>query len=108
MTVLYFYMYLWNKNEKSLIKVFLEKNSQINLSAIRDEQGVYDKHIRDALEVSKVFDFQPGMQVCDVGTGWWISIVAIGNSISWCAFYRYGFGEKKTWCDLRYGETTWN
>jgi len=56
------------KREK-LIKVFLEKNKQINLSAIRDEQGVYDKHIRDALEVSKVFDFQSGMEVCDVGTG---------------------------------------
>lgn len=57
------------QKRERLIKVFLEKNSQINLSAIRDEQGVYDKHIRDALEIAKVFDFQPEMYVCDVGTG---------------------------------------
>ena len=56
------------KREK-LIQIFLEKNKQINLSAIRDEQGVFDKHIRDALEVKNVFDFQAGMEVCDVGTG---------------------------------------
>ncbi|MFZ2150436.1 MAG: 16S rRNA (guanine(527)-N(7))-methyltransferase RsmG [Candidatus Absconditicoccaceae bacterium] len=58
-----------DKKREKLIKVFLEKNNQINLSAIRDEEGVYNKHILDALEVHKVFDFQEGMQVCDVGTG---------------------------------------
>ncbi|AHB41441.1 hypothetical protein P148_SR1C00001G0650 [candidate division SR1 bacterium RAAC1_SR1_1] len=57
------------QKREQLIQVFLEKNSQINLSAIRDEQGVYDKHIRDALEVKNVFELEPGMQVCDVGTG---------------------------------------
>jgi 16S rRNA (guanine527-N7)-methyltransferase len=63
------YSITMEQKRERLIKVFLEKNSQINLSAIRDEQGVYDKHIRDALEVAKVFDFQNDMQVCDVGTG---------------------------------------
>lgn len=62
-------MYIMEQKREQLIKVFLEKNSQINLSAIRDEQGVYDKHIRDALELKNVFEFQPEMQVCDVGTG---------------------------------------
>lgn len=57
-----------DKKREKLIKVFLEKNNQINLSAIRDEEGVYNKHILDALEVHKVFDFQESMQVCDVGT----------------------------------------
>ncbi len=59
-----------DKKREKLIKVFLEKNNQINLSAIRDEEGVYNKHILDALEVHKVFDFEEWMQVCDVGT-WW-------------------------------------
>lgn len=57
-----------NKKREQLIRVFLEKNSQINLSAIRDEEGVYMKHILDALEVQKVFDFKEGQEVCDVGT----------------------------------------
>jgi len=56
------------KREK-LIQVFLEKNKQINLSAIRDEEGVFDKHICDALEVKNVFDLTSDMKVCDVGTG---------------------------------------
>lgn len=57
------------KREK-LIHIFLEKNKQINLSAIRDEQWIFDKHIRDALEIKEVFDLKTGMQVCDVWTGW--------------------------------------
>ncbi len=64
------------KREK-LIKVFLDKNKQINLSAIRDEQGVYDKHIRDALEIKNVFDLESGMNVCDVGTGGWFPLLPL-------------------------------
>jgi 16S rRNA (guanine527-N7)-methyltransferase len=60
---------LMEKKRKKLVDVFLEKNKQINLSAIRDEQGVFDKHIRDALEVKNVFDLTSDMKVCDVGTG---------------------------------------
>jgi len=37
-----------------LIKIFLEKNKQINLSAIRDADGIFLKHIKDALELEKI------------------------------------------------------
>ncbi|MBP7007913.1 class I SAM-dependent methyltransferase [Patescibacteria group bacterium] len=40
-----------------LITLFLEYNSRINLSAIRDSEGVYSKHILDSLEVTKIVDF---------------------------------------------------
>jgi len=53
-----------------LIDVFLAKNSQINLSAIRDAEGVYVKHVLDSLELLKIFSFNPGQVVCDLGTGW--------------------------------------
>ncbi len=53
----------------SLIEVFLAKNSQINLSAIRDAEGVYVKHVLDSLELLKIFSFVPGQIVCDLGTG---------------------------------------
>jgi 16S rRNA G527 N7-methylase RsmG len=43
------------EQRKPLIDVFLGKNKQINLSAIRDEDGVYHKHILDALEIQNVF-----------------------------------------------------
>ena len=59
---------IMDKKRVKLIKVFLEKNSQINLSAIRDDEWVYIKHILDALEVQKVFELKEWMEVCDVGT----------------------------------------
>lgn len=65
------------KKREKLIKVFLEKNSQINLSAIRDEEWVYVKHILDALEIQNVFDLEEWMQVCDVGTWWWFPLLPL-------------------------------
>ncbi|MDR2190894.1 MAG: 16S rRNA (guanine(527)-N(7))-methyltransferase RsmG [Candidatus Peribacteria bacterium] len=52
-----------------LIQTFLAKNKQINLSAIRDEKGVWLKHIQDALEIYKVVHFPSGATVADLGTG---------------------------------------
>lgn len=52
-----------------LIQTFLKKNAQLNLSAIRDEEGVLVKHIQDSLEVGKVIGFPHGRKVIDVGTG---------------------------------------
>jgi len=39
-----------------LIKLFLEKNKQINLSAIRDEEWVKIKHIQDSLVWLKIIE----------------------------------------------------
>ncbi|MDR0608087.1 MAG: 16S rRNA (guanine(527)-N(7))-methyltransferase RsmG [Candidatus Peribacteria bacterium] len=52
-----------------LIHTFLTKNAQLNLSAIRDAEGVLVKHIQDALELAHVLTFPRGSQVVDVGTG---------------------------------------
>jgi 16S rRNA (guanine527-N7)-methyltransferase len=52
-----------------LISIFLEKNTQLNLSAIRDREGVLVKHIQDSLEVNTILTFPIGSTVADVGTG---------------------------------------
>lgn len=65
------------EQRKPLIDVFLEKNKQINLSAIRDEDGVYHKHILDALEIQNVFPLSTWMDVCDVGTWWWFPLLPL-------------------------------
>lgn len=52
-----------------LIQSFLDLNKQINLSAIRDADGVFVKHIQDSLELNKIFDLNKGYVVADVGTG---------------------------------------
>jgi 16S rRNA (guanine527-N7)-methyltransferase len=67
-------------NRKLLISRFLERNTKLNLSAIRDEQGVYDKHIVDALELTQFELIQPWMLVADVGTGGGRPLLALAQS----------------------------
>lgn len=52
----------------------------MNLSAIRDAQGVYVKHILDSIELLKVVDIASGIKVCDVGTGWWFPLLPLAMS----------------------------
>jgi len=60
----------FSMDREPLITTFLEMNGRINLSAIRDAEGVRIKHIMDSLELTKVFPLQDGCKVCDIGTGW--------------------------------------
>ena len=57
------------QNRTPLIQIFLEKNAQLNLSAIRDEEGIFVKHIQDSLEINKILTFPKGVQIVDIGTG---------------------------------------
>lgn len=50
-------------------RLLKEWNDKINLTAITDDEGIAVKHFLDCLLVSKVADFQKGMNVIDVGTG---------------------------------------
>ncbi len=63
----------------SLITTFLDRNSKLNLSAIRDADGVYVKHILDSLELTKIIDFSDHKRVCDVGTGWGFPVLVLAQ-----------------------------
>ncbi|MFK7779977.1 MAG: 16S rRNA (guanine(527)-N(7))-methyltransferase RsmG [Candidatus Gracilibacteria bacterium] len=52
---------------KKFLKIFMEKNSQINLSGIRDESGIIEKHFIDSIMLN-VFIQLKG-KVADMGTG---------------------------------------
>ena len=56
------------QSRQQFIDIFLAKNKELNLSAIRDAEGVFVKHISDALELNKIWKFEDGQQVIDVGT----------------------------------------
>lgn len=62
---------------KKLIEKFLEVNQQINLSAIRDADEMYNKHILDALELLKIFSFKEGQTVVDVWTWGWFPLLPL-------------------------------
>jgi len=55
---------------KKLIDTFMSYNSQINLSAIRDPEWIYQKHILDSLELNSFFKVASWSYIADIGT-WW-------------------------------------
>ncbi|HMS91191.1 MAG TPA: class I SAM-dependent methyltransferase, partial [Candidatus Absconditabacterales bacterium] len=55
-------------------------NSHTNLSAIRDVEGIWIKHIQDSLEINKVLTLKPGLTLCDIGTGGGFPLLPIAIS----------------------------
>lgn len=82
----------WNK----LIHAFLEKNKQINLSAIRDEEWVRVKHIQDSLELEKIIDRKEWMRIADIGTGGGFPLMPLAISHPECNFVWIDSVRKKT------------
>ncbi len=69
-----------NLQLQKFVALFLEKNKHINLSAIRDEEGMWEKHITDSLITvdllkdylgQRTKDKGQQMKVLDLGTGGW-------------------------------------
>lgn len=67
-----------NPQLQKFVALFLEKNKHINLSAIRDEEGMWEKHIDDSLIVTELLQSylkwqmtndEWRMKVLDLGTG---------------------------------------
>ena len=71
--------YEYEKFEKFL-KIFIEKNSQINLSAIRDEEWIIEKHFVDSIMLNIFLELE--WKVADMWTGGWFPLIplAIINS----------------------------
>lgn len=57
------------KKFEKFLEIFMETNSQINLSAIRDADGIIEKHFIDSLMLAVFMDVE--WKVADMGTGWW-------------------------------------
>ncbi len=77
---------------QKLVDVFLSMNSQLNLSAIRDAEGVYVKHILDSLELTKILDLTQYRSVSDVGTGWGFPLLALAQEVDskqWDSFTKF-------------------
>lgn len=50
-------------------KFLMEYNAHTNLTAIKDEEGIYLKHFFDSILVSKYFDFKSINSLIDIGSG---------------------------------------
>lgn len=69
------------KKFEKFLEIFKEKNSQINLSAIRDEQGIIEKHFVDSVMLNIFLDFieedWQKVKVADLWTGWWFPLIPL-------------------------------
>jgi 16S rRNA (guanine527-N7)-methyltransferase len=54
---------------KALESLYQEWNAKINVISRKDTEGLYEKHVLHSLAIAAVFDFPPGLQVIDIGTG---------------------------------------
>jgi 16S rRNA (guanine527-N7)-methyltransferase len=54
---------------QQLDALYHEWNAQINVISRKDIDGLYEKHVLHSLSIAAVFEFLPGIQVIDIGTG---------------------------------------
>jgi len=62
---------------KKLLDKFIETNSQVNLSAIRDEEWIIKKHFIDSIILNKYFKISNNAKVFDMWTGWWFPLIPL-------------------------------
>ena len=58
---------------KKFLTLFIEYNTHTNLSAIRDEDGIIEKHFIDSLYGAGIIgeSLKPEARLLDIGSGWW-------------------------------------
>ena len=54
---------------EKFLEIFKEKNSQINLSAIREDDAIIEKHFIDSIMLNIYLELEG--KVADLGTGGW-------------------------------------
>ncbi len=57
-------------DQLTLLKsVYEEWNDKINVISRKDIDGLYEKHVLHSLSIAAVFEFKPGNEIIDIGTG---------------------------------------
>jgi len=57
------------KQFAALDTLYKEWNSKINVISRKDIDGLYEKHVLHSLAIAATFQFEPGMEILDIGTG---------------------------------------
>ncbi|TXJ22853.1 MAG: 16S rRNA (guanine(527)-N(7))-methyltransferase RsmG [Chitinophagaceae bacterium] len=54
---------------KQLKGLYAEWNDKINVISRKDIESLYERHVLHSLSIAASFEFQPGMEIVDLGTG---------------------------------------
>ena len=57
------------KRFAALESLYHDWNSKINVISRKDIEGLYEKHVLHSLAIATAFQFEPGMEIVDIGTG---------------------------------------
>jgi len=57
------------KQFASLDKLYREWNNKVNVISRKDIDHLYEKHVLHSLSIAAEFDFEPGTEIIDIGTG---------------------------------------
>lgn len=60
---------LQRRQIEKLQPLYKEWNEKINVISRKDIDSIYEKHVLHSLAIAAVFEFQPGTQIVDLGTG---------------------------------------
>ncbi len=106
--------YRENPQLQKLVSIFLEKNTHINLSAIRDEEGVWVKHINDSLITTDLLrnylenrkqKTEKRVEVLDLWTGGWFPGLPLAIMFPEVHFTLLDGTRKKVDCVREFAET---
>jgi 16S rRNA (guanine527-N7)-methyltransferase len=54
---------------KALEGLYKDWNNKINVISRKDIDSLYEKHVLHSLSIAAIFDFEPGTEIIDIGTG---------------------------------------
>lgn len=54
---------------RALEKEYHDWNNKINVISRKDIDSLYEKHVLHSLSIAAIFEFEPGMEIIDIGTG---------------------------------------
>ena len=54
---------------RALEELYKDWNSKINVISRKDIDSLYEKHVLHSLSIATVFNFEPGFEIIDIGTG---------------------------------------
>ena len=57
------------KQLEALKEVYKDWNEKINVISRKDIDSLYERHVLHSLSIAAVFDFEPGSEIIDLGTG---------------------------------------
>ncbi len=57
------------KRFTALESLYNDWNSKINVISRKDIKSLYEKHVLHSLAIAAAFQFEPGMEIIDIGTG---------------------------------------